>query len=112
MTYIRSSLLEGKQKVWIESIIMGIKILYQARRRSSGRGKLQVSPCFRRSNFGTKIKYDLSRLTALDVSADLHELTRCPVSLVSSGVKSILDIKRFVLSVSAPLPSLPTLAAT
>jgi len=31
---------------------------------------------------------------ALDISADLHELTRCPVGLVSSGVKSILDIKR------------------
>ena len=33
-------------------------------------------------------------LLALDISADLHELTRCPVGLVSSGVKSILDIKR------------------
>ncbi|KAF8961029.1 indigoidine synthase A-like protein [Flammula alnicola] len=32
--------------------------------------------------------------TSMDVSADLHELTRCPVGLVSSGVKSILDIKR------------------
>ncbi|KAF9568441.1 indigoidine synthase A-like protein [Agrocybe pediades] len=31
---------------------------------------------------------------SLDISADLHELTRCPVGLVSSGVKSILDIKR------------------
>jgi pseudouridine-5'-phosphate glycosidase len=31
---------------------------------------------------------------AMDVSADLHELTRCPVGLVSSGVKSILDIGR------------------
>ncbi|KIK05462.1 hypothetical protein K443DRAFT_675024 [Laccaria amethystina LaAM-08-1] len=28
----------------------------------------------------------------MDVSADLHELTRCPVGLVSAGVKSILDI--------------------
>ena len=35
-------------------------------------------------------------LLALDISADLHELTRCPVGLVSSGVKSILDIKRSV----------------
>ena len=33
---------------------------------------------------------------ALDISADLHELTRCPVGLVSAGVKSILDIKRSV----------------
>ncbi|KAG5647939.1 hypothetical protein DXG03_006973 [Asterophora parasitica] len=30
----------------------------------------------------------------MDVSADLNELTRCPVGLVSSGVKSILDIGR------------------
>ncbi|TFK30313.1 indigoidine synthase A family protein [Coprinopsis marcescibilis] len=35
--------------------------------------------------------------TSLDVSADLQELTRCPVGLVSSGVKSILDIGRWVL---------------
>lgn len=33
---------------------------------------------------------------AMDVSADLHELTRCPVGMVSSGVKSILDIKKLV----------------
>ncbi|KAF9535420.1 indigoidine synthase A-like protein [Crepidotus variabilis] len=31
---------------------------------------------------------------SLDISADLQELARCPVGLVSSGVKSILDIKR------------------
>ncbi|KAF8213096.1 indigoidine synthase A-like protein [Mycena galopus ATCC 62051] len=31
---------------------------------------------------------------SMDVSADLHELTRCPVGLVSGGVKSILDIGR------------------
>ncbi|EPQ60620.1 hypothetical protein GLOTRDRAFT_68417 [Gloeophyllum trabeum ATCC 11539] len=31
---------------------------------------------------------------SLDISADLHELTRCPVGLVSAGVKSILDIGR------------------
>jgi pseudouridine-5'-phosphate glycosidase len=34
---------------------------------------------------------------ALDISADLHELSRCPVGLVSAGVKSILDIGKFVL---------------
>ncbi len=33
---------------------------------------------------------------AMDVSADLFELSRCPVGLVSSGVKSILDIGRLV----------------
>lgn len=33
----------------------------------------------------------------MDVSADLHELTRCPVGLVSAGVKSILDIGRYVV---------------
>lgn len=32
----------------------------------------------------------------MDVSADLPELTRCPVGLVSAGVKSILDIGRCV----------------
>uniref|UniRef100_A0A0W0F5L2 Putative indigoidine synthase A-like protein n=1 Tax=Moniliophthora roreri TaxID=221103 RepID=A0A0W0F5L2_MONRR len=31
---------------------------------------------------------------SMDVSADLYELTRCPVGLVSSGIKSILDIGR------------------
>lgn len=33
-------------------------------------------------------------LEAMDISADLQELTRCPVGLVSAGVKSILDIGR------------------
>src|ERR1700722_2544233 len=37
----------------------------------------------------------------MDISADLHELARCPVGLVSAGVKSILDIERSALS---PLP--------
>ncbi|KAI0048368.1 indigoidine synthase A-like protein [Auriscalpium vulgare] len=32
--------------------------------------------------------------SSMDVSADLQELTRCPVGLVSAGVKSILDIGR------------------
>ncbi|KAG7450569.1 indigoidine synthase A-like protein [Guyanagaster necrorhizus] len=31
---------------------------------------------------------------SMDISADLFELTRCPVGLVSSGIKSILDIGR------------------
>ncbi|EMD42115.1 hypothetical protein CERSUDRAFT_147657 [Gelatoporia subvermispora B] len=31
---------------------------------------------------------------SMDVSADLQELTKCPVGLVSAGVKSILDIGR------------------
>lgn len=39
-------------------------------------------------------------LPALDISADLQELTRCPVGLVSSGVKSILDIGRYVIKIS------------
>jgi hypothetical protein len=38
-------------------------------------------------------------LLALDISADLQELTRCPVGLVSSGVKSILDIGRYVIKI-------------
>ncbi|KAI0778267.1 indigoidine synthase A-like protein [Trametes elegans] len=32
--------------------------------------------------------------STMDISADLHELIRCPVGLVSAGVKSILDIGR------------------
>lgn len=39
-------------------------------------------------------------IPALDISADLQELTRCPVGLVSSGVKSILDIGRYVVKIS------------
>ena len=42
--------------------------------------------------------YLLSNMPAMDISADLQELTRCPVGLVSSGVKSILDIGRFMTS--------------
>lgn len=34
------------------------------------------------------------QLTALDVSADLTELSRTPITLLSAGVKSILDIGR------------------
>ena len=36
---------------------------------------------------------------ALDVSADLLELTRCPVALVSVRVKSIFGIRRLVFGV-------------
>ena len=32
---------------------------------------------------------------AMDISADLQDLARCPVGLVSAGVKSILDIGRY-----------------
>ena len=35
-----------------------------------------------------------SFVLALDVSADLTELGRTPVTVISSGVKSILDIGR------------------
>jgi pseudouridine-5'-phosphate glycosidase/pseudouridine kinase len=31
----------------------------------------------------------------MDISADLQDLARCPVGLVSAGVKSILDIGRY-----------------
>lgn len=37
-------------------------------------------------------------MAALDVSADLPELARCPIGLVSAGVKSILDIGRYAES--------------
>ncbi|KAF8807351.1 indigoidine synthase A-like protein [Phlegmacium glaucopus] len=49
-----------------------------------------------RSDGGTTCSATLvfAALAALDISADLQELTRCPVALVSSGVKSILDIGR------------------
>ena len=42
-----------------------------------------------------EIVLNLLLVAAMDVSADLHELTRCPVGLVSAGVKSILDIRRY-----------------
>ncbi|SJL05436.1 uncharacterized protein ARMOST_08803 [Armillaria ostoyae] len=45
---------------------------------------------------------------SMDISADLFELTRCPVGLVSSGVKSILDIGR-TLEYLASLALLETL---
>jgi len=32
--------------------------------------------------------------TALDISADLQELSRTPVTVVSAGIKSVLDIQR------------------
>jgi hypothetical protein len=38
----------------------------------------------------------------MDISADLHELGRCPVGLVSAGVKSILDIGRSIVSICLP----------
>jgi len=45
--------------------------------------------------FLENLQSNLTRLTiAMDVSADLVELSRCPVGLVSAGVKSILDIGR------------------
>lgn len=37
---------------------------------------------------------DIFPLTALDISADLTELGRTPIAVVSAGVKSILDIGR------------------
>lgn len=40
-----------------------------------------------------------SLLTALDVSADLTELGRTPVAVVSAGVKSILDIGRTLVGI-------------
>lgn len=47
----------------------------------------------------------------MDVSADLTELSRTPLAVVSAGVKSILDIPRTleVLHRSAPLPSPPNM---
>ncbi|KAK0208059.1 indigoidine synthase A-like protein [Desarmillaria ectypa] len=39
---------------------------------------------------------------SMDISADLFELTRCPVGLVSSGVKSILDIGRTLEYLASP----------
>jgi pseudouridylate synthase / pseudouridine kinase len=51
-----------------------------------------------------KIPFIVSWQEALDISADLHELSRCPVGLVSAGVKSILDIGKFVVGPALPLP--------
>lgn len=43
---------------------------------------------------GKVLKILIFFLTALDISADLAELGRTPVAVVSAGVKSILDIGR------------------
>lgn len=43
------------------------------------------------------VHYHSRSTAAMDISADLHELARCPVGLVSAGVKSILDIGRCVM---------------
>ncbi|KAJ7293531.1 Indigoidine synthase A like protein-domain-containing protein [Mycena rebaudengoi] len=40
---------------------------------------------------------------SMDISADLHELTRCQVGLCSAGVKSILDIGRCVETLGVPV---------
>ena len=39
-------------------------------------------------------KFGCTDSAALDISADLRELGRTPVAVVSAGVKSILDIGR------------------
>lgn len=46
------------------------------------------------SNTVSSKDIERSKQLAMDVSADLPELSRCPVGLVSAGVKSILDIGR------------------
>ena len=48
-------------------------------------------------------------VTAMDISADLTELGRTPVTVVSAGIKSILDIGRtleYLVSVFTPLTCL------
>jgi len=50
---------------------------------------------------------DILSLAALDVSADLTELGRTPIAVVSAGVKSILDIGRtleFLVSAQTQSP--------
>lgn len=54
----------------------------------------------------SSVTYILS-LAALDVSADLTELGRTPIAVVSAGVKSILDIGRtleFLVSAQTQSP--------
>jgi pseudouridine-5'-phosphate glycosidase len=49
-------------------------------------------------------KITLNIAPALDISADLIELSHTPILLVSAGVKSILDIGRtleFIVSIFA-----------
>ncbi len=43
---------------------------------------------------GLYLMINILSLVALDVSADLTELGRTPIAVVSAGVKSILDIGR------------------
>lgn len=54
------------------------------------------------------VSFQLSLVTnresaAMDISADLQELTKCPVGLVSAGVKSILDIRRYEKQLFSPI---------
>jgi len=62
---------------------------YQARWCSPWRRELSVIIIRPIRHVRTKLLFQ-----AMDVSADLQELARCPVGLVCAGVKSILDIGR------------------
>jgi len=58
------------------------------------------------------MRYSNYNVTAMDVSADLTELGRTPVTVVSAGIKSILDIGRtleYLVSVVASLISVRSL---
>lgn len=54
--------------------------------------KLFLYPC--EMYTGLYLMINILSLVALDVSADLTELGRTPIAVVSAGVKSILDIGR------------------
>ncbi len=49
---------------------------------------------FVRSLYASTIPPSLPSCLALDVSADVTELGRTPVAVVSAGIKSILDVGR------------------
>lgn len=56
------------------------------------------------------VQHYILSVIAMDVSADLTELGRTPVTVISSGVKSILDIQKtleyLVTSVTLDIPSI------
>ncbi|KAJ4002363.1 indigoidine synthase A-like protein [Lentinula boryana] len=74
----------------IFAALAGIKVFATGGWRASWRRIMQVHQYHNVYNFLCLLEGHV----AMDISADLQELTRCPVGLVSSGVKSILDIGR------------------
>jgi hypothetical protein len=92
-SFYRSLLLEGRSgNVNFELLYSEVVFLGSAECIAAGR-------IVSYTEYSKGLLMILPRVLAMDVSADLHELTRCPVGLVSAGVKSILDIRRYEFAI-------------